>query len=590
MIVPMSKVTLLCQRERQGESLARLRTLGVLHVMPLAAQELAGLEEARERLARAHSALAAIPPAPRDGAAPSARPVTEVLDEIRGLVRRRQAALEQRERLLPLRKQLEPFGAFDPDAARALAARGIRVRLFAALPRWPLPAPEGAVVRVLRRDARGVWFAVIARGDVAVEAAELALPDRSLAQCDRELEAGDRELELVAGALERLAVERPRLEREVRALEHRVRFLEVEAGMGAVGPVATLRGFCPAAGVALLRAEARQAGWGLLVETPAADDPVPTLLETARWARPVRAVFDLLGILPGYREVDVSAVFLLFFSLFFAMLIGDAVYGLLLLGLTALLARTWKTAPPRVFPLLGILGGATVVWGVLTGSYLGIQALPAPLRSLKVGWLEHPDNLMHLCFLIGAVHLSVAHGWNVVLQRRSLTALAQAGWVGLAWAMYFLAGFFVLDRPLPPGFAWLFAGSLGAIVLFMVPRRCLRAEWPSFCVLPFTVISNFGDVVSYMRLYLIGSASVTLVATFNTMMFGRGVPSVWAGLLGALVLFGVHALNIALNALAVLVHGVRLNALEFSSHLGIQWSGIRYTPFAEPQPEERTIP
>jgi len=41
-----------------------------------------------------------------------------------------------------------------------------------------------------------------------------------------------------------------------------------------------------------------------------------------------------------------------------------------------------------------------------------------------------------------------------------------------------------------------------------------------------------------------------------------------------------HVLNISLCALAVLVHGVRLNALEFSSHLGIQWAGIKYAPFA----------
>ena len=42
-------------------------------------------------------------------------------------------------------------------------------------------------------------------------------------------------------------------------------------------------------------------------------------------------VFDILGTVPGYREYDISFWFLGFFTLFFAMIIGDAGYGCLLL-------------------------------------------------------------------------------------------------------------------------------------------------------------------------------------------------------------------------------------------------------------------
>ena len=47
-----------------------------------------------------------------------------------------------------------------------------------------------------------------------------------------------------------------------------------------------------------------------------------------------------------------------------------------------------------------------------------------------------------------------------------------------------------------------------------------------------------------------------------------------------IVIFG-HALNIALSFLSVLAHGVRLNTLEFSGHMGMQWTGIRYKPLAK---------
>lgn len=43
------------------------------------------------------------------------------------------------------------------------------------------------------------------------------------------------------------------------------------------------------------------------------------------------------------------------------------------------------------------------------------------------------------------------------------------------------------------------------------------------------------------------------------------------------ILFG-HVLNIMLSLLSVIVHGVRLNMLEFSNHLGQEWSGCAYRP------------
>ena len=47
-----------------------------------------------------------------------------------------------------------------------------------------------------------------------------------------------------------------------------------------------------------------------------------------------------------------------------------------------------------------------------------------------------------------------------------------------------------------------------------------------------------------------------------------------------LILAG-HGLNFLMTVLSVLVHGVRLNMLEFSSHLGMEWSGYAYDPLRE---------
>jgi V/A-type H+-transporting ATPase subunit I len=54
-----------------------------------------------------------------------------------------------------------------------------------------------------------------------------------------------------------------------------------------------------------------------------------------------------------------------------------------------------------------------------------------------------------------------------------------------------------------------------------------------------------------------------------------------AAIAASLLLLFANALNIVLAGLGVLVHAVRLNTLEFSTHKGLAWQGYtRYTPFA----------
>lgn len=81
------------------------------------------------------------------------------------------------------------------------------------------------------------------------------------------------------------------------------------------------------------------------MDDPAADDDkVPTKIKYTKVTRLIAPVFDILGTVPGYREYDISFWFLGFFTLFFAMIIGDAGYGCLFL-LTAA-ALTVKSKKP----------------------------------------------------------------------------------------------------------------------------------------------------------------------------------------------------------------------------------------------------
>ncbi len=50
-----------------------------------------------------------------------------------------------------------------------------------------------------------------------------------------------------------------------------------------------------------------------------------------------------------------------------------------------------------------------------------------------------------------------------------------------------------------------------------------------------------------------------------------------------------HGLNLIMGLLSVVVHGVRLNLLEFSGQLGMEWTGVVYDPFRETVEESQTL-
>jgi V/A-type H+-transporting ATPase subunit I len=296
-----------------------------------------------------------------------------------------------------------------------------------------------------------------------------------------------------------------------------------------------------------------------------------------------------MGLLPGYAEQDVSLVFLAFFSIFYAMLVGDAGYGLIILFITLFFSRKNKKAPRETFYLLYFLSFMTILWGLFSGTWFGsekISQLPV-LRLFIIDNLYsfsdvNQQFLMQLTFVIGVVHLSLARLLAAVQKMKSMTAIAELGWILILWAVYFLANFLVIGYALPNFFGLLFiSGFLLVAVFSNFQKNIFKGIAITMSNLPLQIISSFSDVVSYIRLFAVGLATVIVADSFNQMALGAGINSIISGFISVLVLLFGHALNITLSMMSVLVHGVRLNMLEFSGHIGMQWTGKKYNPFKE---------
>jgi len=139
----------------------------------------------------------------------------------------------------------------------------------------------------------------------------------------------------------------------------------------------------------------------------------------------------------------------------------------------------------------------------------------------------------------------------------------------------------ILGMALPGWFQWLCMGGISLIVLFMTPMRKLKTEWADHIMLPFDLIGGFADLVSYVRLFAVASASMAVAEAFNELALHKGIHSWHAGLVAVIILTLGHGLNIILAAMSILVHGVRLNTLEFSNHVGMEWAGRPYEPFSK---------
>ena len=590
MIVPMKKVTLLALADRQPETLEALRGLGVMQIDKVRtgasdnalhlADELAAANRtaaALERFAR-HLDNAPAPGAERSAAAGAA--ALEKASELLAEHDRVSGELDQiRQRL----RALAVWGEFDRSALDALAAKGIRVRLCAGTRAQFEAAQTLDGVRLCREiaDERGrICFAVVASEEVADD----ALPEirlgkeddpaelrRREARCSAKLADIDRSL---AGILPRMAAVRRRIAELDAALE----FAQAGDTLARHGAVVSLAGFVPQPAIEALRKAAAENGWGLLIEDPAPDDVVPTLLKESRFSRLIAPLFGFLGILPGYREIDVASGVMVFFTIFYAMIIGDAGYGALFLACTLFGLRKCRgrAAAQPPLRLMLILSVATIVWGVLNNNYFGTAPLPQLGLKCLTDSAVKEGNTQAFCFILAVAQLSLGRIWRAFHERGIRGIGRNLGWMLVVWGNFFLTMKLVVHPGEFPVFMYyLYGVGLGLVVLCDV-------NWKNpgdVFQFPFSIINSFVDVLSYIRLFAVGMAGFYIADSFNGMGLSVCKSSPWFLIFGVLVIGFGHLLNIGLCFLSVLVHGVRLNTLEFSNHAGLSWSGSGFKPF-----------
>jgi len=363
------------------------------------------------------------------------------------------------------------------------------------------------------------------------------------------------------------------------------------------------------------------------------DDRPPTHLKNKRFAKmgeDLVYVYDT----PDIQDKDPSSWVLWFFALFFGMIISDAGYGMLFLAGAIFgwikYGKTVKGMGRRMLKTLTLISCSTIIWGVMVASYFSIKfepndflnriSLPYNLALKKVEyhhnhdtplykeWVKDYPNIadvdrpeviiekatkkkgnhivydlmdttydgifLELSLLVGIFHLCTSFARNLY-----------RSWSGFGWILALLGGYLYFpkilnaysmavytglmtrDYSIQLGEYMLYGGLISAVVLAIIQERSIAGIGVIV-----KAIEVFADTLSYLRLYALGLASMVLAGTFNEIG-----PAIGGPVFGPIIILLGHIVNISLGVMAGVIHGLRLNFLEWYHHC-YEGGGKKFSP------------
>ena len=584
-IISMHKITLIGMTADRDRLLTDLQKMGCVQIIPLtsaseATPKTAPVAGAREALKFLHN----YPRRRRQDLDLQRFDAVEVEHHVLEVRNRLHDLKDERDFLIKRIQDMRPWGEF---VLPSLEEMGNFRLWFYVVPHKELPKIEASapVWEIIRRDNRFCYVILVSQE----EPLGMPVPRVHLGGKPRhELQARLDDVEL---AIEDTQAERAYLTRWHDLFSHDINRLEdlavchsAAAQTYSNDKAFALHGWAPVDSILALQDYSKNQAFYFSSEVSTQEDNPPTLMQNRSW---FKAGEDLVTfyMTPGYLTWDPSAVTFVSFVIFFAMILADAGYaalmGLALLFMWKKLGRS--SSGQRFRPLLLSVVIASLGFGALVGSYFGVtptdESLPGKLHILE---MSDTDRMMMISVVIGVFHIVLANVMNAYRYPHWLDRLPSVGWIGVICGGFALAisSSITVAHLHEVGIALMAIGGL-LILWFTAPREKPFARLTQG-VLGLTRISGaLGDVLSYLRLFALGLGSASLAIEFNSMAAGvrEGYPVI--GMFFALLILILgHGVNLILGIAAGVIHGLRLNVIEFFNW-GLKEEGTLYKPFKQ---------
>ena len=626
MIVPMKKVTLLVLKKEQRHALKDLRKLGLLHIedRPANGTLINELRSEKNDITLAMSLLTEyLPKKEKKGLTPpsllSEEDTLTFVDSVLSLTASYKSNMEESARLSGEIASYAEWGEINTADFNFLEEKGVYLFPATTSLKTYSSLSEDIKTILVGQGKTGVRFLIWSEtnalpADLPQDIIPLKLPETSVKALKEKLKSLTAKISSYKQEMTKMSAYLNSLHALDEIVTKKLQFEIVHDGMQTIDcgnqndeervQLVWLTGYIPCEDEAKLSSLAKEKSWAYISQAPEEEDPVPTKIKYNKITAVIAPLTDFLGTVPGYREPDISIWFLLFFGIFFAMIFGDGGYGLLTIAISIGMMVKAKakgekiTTAMQMFLYLGVM---TTIWGVLTCSWFGADPiyLPEALKSIAIHGISAMEkagvrnkNIMHVSFSIGIIHLSIAHIIGIIRNRKSLKLLSDAGSLSMLIGMYFvILNIIISAEKYPITTAVKLCILIGFIVNFIFANyegsvlKSIGEACKNLISMILGLVNVFSDLMSYIRLWAVGLAGGAISMTVNTMagpMLGGFI--IFIGMV--LLVFG-HGLNCIMNVLSVIVHGVRLNTMEFSTHVGLTWSGFKYMPFSEKEMAEK---
>ncbi len=500
-----------------------------------------------------------------------------------------------------------PWGDFDKARLDSLDALGYTVRYYMVPAKkysedWAQLYP----LEVICQDKANVWFVTICpKGEeYALPVDPVTAPEGSWKQSEDEIKELNARIINTKGALLKYKESIPVIESAYKKglVDLDMYLAKASTESAADNMLNVLEGFAPVENDGLLCSSFDDMGVLYIKEDAREEDNPPIKLKNNRFVKMFESLTGMYGM-PDYGEYDPTPVVSIFFLLFFAMCLGDAGYGLVLILVGLALNKGWLKISmfDGLGSLIATLGAATAVVGGALGTFFGMSIInlvpdgtgvhsyyefvgdniPTPMGELPFQMLLAIGiGVFHICLamIIKAVGYTkrfgfkeniATWGWLILIVGGLIVALLGVGKLisaeAIKWAVIVIG-----------------AVSALAIYIFNTPGRNPLINvgaglWDTYNM----ATGILGDVLSYIRLFALGLAGGMLGAAFNdlgTMVLGDGGIG-WVFFI--LILLIGHVLNLLMSCLGAFVHPLRLNFVEYFKNSGYEGKGKTYKPLTK---------
>lgn len=484
-----------------------------------------------------------------------------------------------------------PWGKFDVKNLEKLQECGLKLHFYKAKTSAMDPAwTENYALSEISNDGTSTYFVVVSDDEnYDFPLKELPAPDSDCTDIEKKINDLQYEIEKKYRHLSELKCHEKDLQKELDKTMSKLdlHLAHISGTKAAEDYITVLEGFAPAEKEAEVKEMLDREEVLYLVDKAKVDDNPPIKLKNNKYVSMFELLTDMYGR-PKYNEFDPTVFISIFFMLFFAFCMGDAGYGLVLIGASILL----KKMMPDIAKLGMVLGIATTIIGLLFHTFFSTDMLtwsiiPEAVKKCMVPTeIAGFDGTMVLAILVGIVHICLAmvvKTYQATRVNGFANSLGTWGWTLLIVGGVIVGGLALIGVMETTVATWviIIIGILSALGIFFlnnIHRNPLVnmgvGLWDTYQM----VTGLLGDVLSYLRLYALGLAGAKLGEAFNAIgvqaLGDGGINWIWFILI---VVIG-HVLNVAMCVLGAFVHPLRLNFLEFFKNSGYEGTGRKYNP------------